>query len=83
LSAIYVIPHGGGLAIVFPNWMKHCAESDPSKMKKLAIHASTRREKAITKSRMRVSRGFAVSGTPLALQAAWRSMISMIQGWKN
>ncbi|KRE52204.1 iron-containing alcohol dehydrogenase [Paenibacillus sp. Soil724D2] len=37
LSAVYDIPHGGGLGIVFPNWMKHCAEDDPSRMKKLAI----------------------------------------------
>ncbi|OCT15647.1 butanol dehydrogenase [Paenibacillus pectinilyticus] len=37
LSAVYDIPHGGGLAIVFPNWMAHCAEEDPSRMKKLAM----------------------------------------------
>ncbi|KQX48238.1 iron-containing alcohol dehydrogenase [Paenibacillus sp. Root444D2] len=37
LSAVYDIPHGGGLGIVFPNWMKHCAEDDPTRMKKLAI----------------------------------------------
>ncbi|CAN7425635.1 iron-containing alcohol dehydrogenase [Paenibacillus sp. LjRoot153] len=37
LSAVYDIPHGGGLAIVFPNWMTHCAEDDPSRMKKLAM----------------------------------------------
>ncbi|SDM85549.1 Alcohol dehydrogenase YqhD, Fe-dependent ADH family [Paenibacillus sp. yr247] len=37
LSAIYDIPHGGGLAIVFPNWMKHCAEDDPSRMKNVAM----------------------------------------------
>ncbi|NOV04559.1 iron-containing alcohol dehydrogenase [Paenibacillus planticolens] len=37
LSAVYDIPHGGGLAIVYPNWMKHCAEDDPSRMKKLAL----------------------------------------------
>ncbi|MFC5450380.1 iron-containing alcohol dehydrogenase [Paenibacillus aestuarii] len=38
LSAIYDIPHGGGLAIVFPNWMLHCAEEDPSRMTKLAVN---------------------------------------------
>ncbi|UKS28887.1 iron-containing alcohol dehydrogenase [Paenibacillus sp. HWE-109] len=38
LSAIYDIPHGGGLAILFPNWMQHCAEDDPSRMKKLAMN---------------------------------------------
>lgn len=24
VSAVYDIPHAGGLAILFPNWMKHC-----------------------------------------------------------
>lgn len=37
LSAVYDIPHGGGLAIIYPNWMRHCAEDDPSRMKKLAL----------------------------------------------
>ncbi|ANE47631.1 butanol dehydrogenase [Paenibacillus swuensis] len=37
LSAVYDIPHGGGLGIIFPNWMSHCAEEDPSRMKLLAI----------------------------------------------
>ncbi|MDD9268815.1 iron-containing alcohol dehydrogenase [Paenibacillus sp. GCM10023248] len=37
LSAVYDIPHGGGLAIIYPNWMRHCAEDDPSRMKKLAM----------------------------------------------
>ncbi|RTE02855.1 iron-containing alcohol dehydrogenase [Paenibacillus whitsoniae] len=36
LSAVYDIPHGGGLAVLFPNWMQHCAEEDPSRMAKLA-----------------------------------------------
>ncbi|MCM3004505.1 iron-containing alcohol dehydrogenase [Priestia koreensis] len=38
LSALYDIPHGGGLAIVFPNWMKYCAEFDPTRMKMLAVN---------------------------------------------
>jgi alcohol dehydrogenase YqhD (iron-dependent ADH family) len=38
LSAVYDIPHGGGLAIIFPNWLKHCAEYDPSRIKQLAVH---------------------------------------------
>ncbi|MBA2938326.1 iron-containing alcohol dehydrogenase [Paenibacillus sp. CGMCC 1.16610] len=37
LSAVYDIPHGGGLAIIYPNWMRHCAEDDPSRMTKLAL----------------------------------------------
>jgi len=38
LSAIYDIPHGGGLAVVFPNWMLHALEHDPSRMKRLAVN---------------------------------------------
>ncbi|AZB41184.1 iron-containing alcohol dehydrogenase [Bacillus sp. FJAT-42376] len=38
VSAIYDIPHGGGLAIIFPNWMSYCSEIDPSRMKKLAVN---------------------------------------------
>lgn len=36
LSAIYDIPHGEGLAIVIPRWMRYCAEKDPSKFVKFA-----------------------------------------------
>lgn len=28
VSAVYDIPHGGGLAILFPNWMKHTLDAD-------------------------------------------------------
>jgi len=28
VSAIYDIPHGGGLAIIFPNWMKYAIEKE-------------------------------------------------------
>jgi len=37
LSAVYDIPHAGGLAIIFPNWMKHHAETNPERFKQLAI----------------------------------------------
>lgn len=37
ISAIYDIPHGGGLAIVFPAWLTYTAAIDPSRMKQLAI----------------------------------------------
>ncbi|MFC4777356.1 iron-containing alcohol dehydrogenase [Paenibacillus sp. GCM10023252] len=37
LSAVYDIPHGGGLAVLFPNWMAHSAEYDPSRMALLAV----------------------------------------------
>jgi alcohol dehydrogenase YqhD (iron-dependent ADH family) len=36
VSAVYDIPHGGGLAILFPNWMKHSLSANPDgKFKKL------------------------------------------------
>lgn len=37
VSAIYDIPHGGGLAILFPNWMKHNIHVNPARFKQLAV----------------------------------------------
>ncbi|MGM9986756.1 MAG: iron-containing alcohol dehydrogenase [Bacillaceae bacterium] len=37
-SAIYDIPHGGGLAILMPNWMRHVATIKPEKFKMMAIN---------------------------------------------
>jgi alcohol dehydrogenase len=37
VSAVYDIPHGGGLAILFPNWMKHNLSVKPERFKQLAI----------------------------------------------
>lgn len=37
VSAVYDIPHGGGLAILFPNWMKHTLKENPARMKQLAV----------------------------------------------
>ncbi|MCA1041385.1 iron-containing alcohol dehydrogenase [Bacillus infantis] len=37
VSAVYDIPHGGGLAILFPNWMKHNLSVKPSRFKQLAV----------------------------------------------
>ncbi len=37
VSAVYDIPHGGGLAILFPNWMKHVLDQDVSRFKQLAV----------------------------------------------
>lgn len=37
VSAIYDIPHGGGLAILFPNWMKHNLNVKPARFKQLAV----------------------------------------------
>ncbi|MGV2621670.1 UNVERIFIED_CONTAM: iron-containing alcohol dehydrogenase [Halobacillus marinus] len=38
VSAVYDIPHAGGLAILFPNWMKHNLDVDPSRFAKLATN---------------------------------------------
>ncbi|WP_309088889.1 iron-containing alcohol dehydrogenase [Domibacillus sp.] len=37
VSAVYDIPHGGGLAIIFPNWMKHNIDVKPERFKQLAV----------------------------------------------
>ncbi|MEW9109293.1 iron-containing alcohol dehydrogenase [Cytobacillus gottheilii] len=37
VSAVHDIPHGGGLAILFPNWMKHNLHVKPERFKKLAV----------------------------------------------
>ncbi|RLQ91105.1 iron-containing alcohol dehydrogenase [Falsibacillus albus] len=38
VSAVYDIPHAGGLAILFPNWMKHNLKVDPARFKQLAVN---------------------------------------------
>lgn len=38
ISAVYDIPHGGGLSILFPNWLEHVLEDDPSRAKMLAMN---------------------------------------------
>ncbi|MBM7661380.1 alcohol dehydrogenase YqhD (iron-dependent ADH family) [Bacillus mesophilus] len=37
VSAVYDIPHAGGLAILFPNWMKHTLDTDVSRFVQLAV----------------------------------------------
>lgn len=37
VSAVYDIPHGGGLAILFPQWMKYNLEANPERFKQLAV----------------------------------------------
>lgn len=37
VSAVYDIPHAGGLAILFPNWMKHNVDHDVTRFKQLAV----------------------------------------------
>ena len=37
VSAVYDIPHGGGLAILFPHWMEHNLSVKPERFKKMAV----------------------------------------------
>ncbi len=37
VSAVYDIPHGGGLAILFPHWMKYNLKVKPERFKQLAV----------------------------------------------
>ncbi len=37
LSALYDIPHGGGLSIIFPNWMRYVLDDGVEKFKRYAI----------------------------------------------
>ncbi|QSS99395.1 iron-containing alcohol dehydrogenase [Pontibacillus sp. ALD_SL1] len=37
VSAVYDIPHAGGLAILFPNWMKHNVDHNVDRFKQLAV----------------------------------------------
>lgn len=38
VSAVYDIPHGGGLAILFPNWMEHVLDAGIARFKQFAIN---------------------------------------------
>ncbi|MGM0875546.1 MAG: iron-containing alcohol dehydrogenase [Bacillota bacterium] len=38
VSAVYDIPHAGGLAILFPNWMKHTLVENVSRFVQLAVN---------------------------------------------
>jgi alcohol dehydrogenase len=37
VSAVYDIPHGGGLAILFPHWMEHNLHVKPERFQQLAV----------------------------------------------
>lgn len=38
VSAVYDIPHAGGLAILFPNWMRHVVDHDTKRMTGLMLN---------------------------------------------
>ncbi|WP_424765669.1 iron-containing alcohol dehydrogenase [Paenibacillus sp. sgz302251] len=44
LSAVYDIPHGGGLAILFPNWMTYVLEENVQRFRQFAVQVFGIRE---------------------------------------
>lgn len=38
ISAVYDIPHGGGLAILFPNWMTYVLEDNVARFRQFAVN---------------------------------------------
>jgi len=38
VSAVYDIPHGGGLAILFPHWMEHVVDENVGRFKRMAVN---------------------------------------------
>ncbi|CAG9620988.1 iron-containing alcohol dehydrogenase [Sutcliffiella rhizosphaerae] len=46
VSAIYDIPHAGGLAILFPNWMEHVLDTNVDRFKQLAVRVFGVNEKS-------------------------------------
>lgn len=38
VSAVYDIPHGGGLAILFPQWMRYNLSTNPARFRQLAVN---------------------------------------------
>lgn len=38
VSAVYDIPHGGGLAILFPSWMEHVLDEGVARFKQFAVN---------------------------------------------
>lgn len=44
LSAVYDIPHGGGLAILFPNWMTYVLEDNIQRFRQFAVQVFSIRE---------------------------------------
>ncbi|HID39587.1 MAG TPA: iron-containing alcohol dehydrogenase, partial [Calditrichaeota bacterium] len=71
LSALYNVPHGAGLSVVVPAWMKFQAEQNPTKFNQFAervfqISAKNDSEKASTGIRQ-LKDWFSKSGSPTSL----------------
>jgi len=74
LSAVYDIPHGEGLAIVTPQWMEHCIDINPEKIKRLAtnvfqIKSENKSDKEIAYLGVQQFKNFLISiGAPTSMQ---------------
>ncbi|WP_339278549.1 iron-containing alcohol dehydrogenase [Paenibacillus sp. FSL W8-1187] len=63
LSAVYDIPHGGGLAILFPNWMTYVLDDNVGRFKQFAVNVfdvdtDGRSDRAIAEEGIRRLRAF-------------------------
>ena len=63
VSAIYDIPHGGGLAIIFPNWMTHALDAGTERFGQLAtrvfhIDPTGKDDRALAEEGIRAVRQF-------------------------
>lgn len=67
VSAVYDIPHGGGLAIVFPNWMKHVLPENVERFKQFAVRVFN------VDSQGKTDEEVAIEGIE-ALRAFWSSI---------
>lgn len=68
VSAVHDIPHGGGLAILFPNWMRHILDEETApRMKQLAINVFDIEEEGKSDEQV------ALEGIK-ALRAFWNSL---------
>ncbi|MBE3554960.1 MAG: iron-containing alcohol dehydrogenase [Thermicanus sp.] len=48
VSAVYDIPHGGGLAILFPQWMRFVIDENPARFRQFAVRVFHVEEKGRT-----------------------------------
>lgn len=73
VSAVHDIPHGGGLAILFPNWMTHTLDANVGRFKQFAqrvfgIDAAGKSDKQVAEEGIAALRAFFVSiGAPSRL----------------
>ncbi|WP_067837748.1 iron-containing alcohol dehydrogenase [Amphibacillus sediminis] len=67
VSAVHDIPHGGGLAILFPHWMEHVLDTNVDRFKQMASRVFDLEQGSLS------DREFALSGIK-ALRAFWNSI---------